>query len=83
MKRNVLLLLTVACIISGYSIIVVSAAGREGADSENDTERMVWAVLSLFYIFMMPLMHPEYDIMWMWIFCMFVLGCWARAGIAM
>ena len=83
MKRDAPMLLVFTCLFCTYSVTIVSAAGREGADSENDTERMVWAVLALFYIFMMPLMHPEYDIMWMWIFCMFVIGCWTRAGVAM
>lgn len=41
-----------------FSLSNVDAAGREGADSENDDERVVWAILTMFYIFMVPTIDP-------------------------
>ena len=70
-------------IINIFLITNVNAAGREGADSENNDERMIWAVVSMLYIFTIPYIGPENDIIWMWMFCVTVLGCWTRAGIAM
>jgi hypothetical protein len=58
-------------------------AGREGADQEGDDERVCYSFWGLFLIFVVQSVDQEYDVMWIWILCMIILGCWSRAGVAM
>jgi hypothetical protein len=58
-RSNVLLKYLFIILLSFiFSLSNVDAAGREGADSENDDERIVWAILTMFYIFMVPTIDP-------------------------
>jgi hypothetical protein len=58
-------------------------AGQADKDSENDDERVCYAFWGLFFIFFVQSVDQEYDIMWIWIFSMIIIGCWTRAGVAM